>query len=563
MRRAHYFLNIIVFVALAGTALFGSEIPVSIDDLVYGFLKRMETRGIVTNYNDTVLPLTRDDIAGYLTVIQKKTGALSKVEKKLLKEHLADYRYELSKDRYLFLRESKNYWTPIGRRKNPVGFWRYIFDRRDGVEKTHLFVFEEDDHFLWFDAGFKVQEEWKDSQSRYLLSDRYGFRGALGNQLSFSFELKRFVKEYNPQYAEPSAEEVGYWSMFQADSSISFDNYYSSLTYRHRLFDIGIYQQPVLWGVSHVNDLVLSNSSSAFPYVGFSTKFKSISFKFIHAWLSNDSTRFRDVPRDVRDQPKYLAAHRIDIPLFDGRTSIGFTDIIVYGGRSVELAYLLPVNFFWSAEHALHDRDNSLLSVDIKSTLVKNITVYGAVLIDELRFGELGQKWWANKHAVQGGVRWSPHFFGAPIDVQGEFTAIRPWTYTHKTYFTNYTHNGICLGAPFGPNSQQWFLRMSAYLSRRLHVLAEYRQLKRGVDGEGQFWGGDVEHSYTLKDPSFDHKTEWLMGPLETTQSYRLSVNYELFNDLHLFWETSAQKISFKENSQKCNFMILGIRMII
>jgi hypothetical protein len=345
--------------------------------------------------------------------------------------------------------------------------------------------------------------------------------------------------------------------MFQADSTITFDNIQSSLVYHNPCFDLGFYRQPLSWGASGTNNLVISPSAPLFSYIGFNTRYKDVRLTFIHGSLMHDSTQYRNIPAEERNRSKYIVAHRIDIPFFKKRLFIGLSEMVIYGDRHIELSYLAPAGVFWAIGHALEDRDNILMAADFKANLRRNFSVYGSLLIDEMRFGELGKRWWANKHAVQAGILLTPVLFAVPVDIQMEFTAVRPWTYSHKTLTTDYTQNGICLGFPYGANSQTWYFKLESEFSRRLSISGEFLHLRQGIDDATHYWGGDPTVSYELRDPQYDHSTKWLMGDLQTTNQLTISSRYELFNDFFLNAGINFYDVKLNGNHESNRFLYI------
>ena len=553
------FLSIIILSFFMNPSASGSGLVVNANDPIYLFLQRLATRGIIHNYSVSVLSLKRDEIAAFLQEAAEHSERLHGTEQKILNEYCRDYRRELGEERHTDIQSGRTAQAPLLSKGGFQKRTKDIFDRNDQQEEKHLFVFEEGASFLWVDLREKVKIESKSSAFRLLQSDDIHIRGGLGEQLSFQMNAFRYLKTWNPDFPDTLEEQLGKWGMYQPDSSFTFDDTYASLAFHHKYFDIGLYRQPVLWGPSYHNNLILSGQAPTLSYFGFTSTFKSVRFSSIHAALLNDSTGIRSAPDDVRNIQKHLAAHRIDISLFKGRAALGFTDLIVYGNRGIELAYLTPVNFYWSIEHNLMDRDNSLLAIDFNTSLIPNLNFYGSLLIDELRFGELGRQWWANKQAVQAGLRWSTFVLQCPVNLQVEFSAVRPWTYTHQSISANYAHNGFALGFPYGPNSQMLYLFADAYFNRRSYLMTEYSYLRHGKDADAKVWGGDILSSYLDRDENFDHSTTWLMGPIETTHFIKMRLHYELFNDCYVIPGLYYLKRTFRQNSEQDLFMYIGL----
>lgn len=538
-----------------------SQLYVSIDDPVYSYLKRMEARGIIKDYNDSVLPLRRDEIAKYLKIIESNQQKLKEIEKRLLNEFLADYRIELTENQHPDIPEGKNSFHPFITKSAIRKTFNNIFQRENNIEEKHLLIYEESNNFIWIDFEGMVRSEFKEDQQRMVYLQSYILNSSFNDKLSIYFKYYVFSRKYNPSFTEPCEEEQGHFTQEVPGNFINFDNIHSSFSYHGKNFDIGVYHQPILWGNSFHNNLILSSNSSVFPYIGLSANWKGMRFSYIHASLLNDSTSIKSAPLDTRNRQKYFAGHRLDIPILDGAVKFGLSDIVIYGDRNMEISYLNPVNFFFAAEHTLQDRDNALLAFDIELNILQNTLLYGSLLLDECKLDEIGKKWWANKHVLQGGMRFSTHILNFPTDFQLEFTAARPWTYTHKTLTTNYTNNGFCLGFPYGPNSQLLFLRGETYLSRKTHLSLEFHNLKHGIDESDKIWGGDITKPYSLRDPAYDHSTDWLMGKIETTQRVKAKILYEIFNDSFLIVGFDYYLSELENNTQKDIFANIGIKI--
>jgi len=537
--------------------IFAVGIDVTISDPIYDFLKRLETRGVIRGLNDLALPLTRDEIVVFLQSAVQKSDKLSSLENIILREFLADYRYETERQRT----EKDSIAAPFYQKKYFRRSTRNLFSRRNAVEENHLLIYESDDTFFWFDVGARGRLDWKDNHQKQLFSDRYLLRGALGKSLSFHTYFTRFMQKYNPAFTDPYDEEIGNWNMTQPSGIVTYDLLHSSLVYHNPYFDLGLYRQPISWGASVTNNLVISKTIPLFSYFGFNTRFKGIKLTFIHGALMNDSTQYRNISIEIRNRSKYITAHRLDIPLFKGTTMVGFSEMVIYGDRGIEIPYLMPLSFFWPTGHALEDRDNTLMAMDFKTSFIPNITFYGSILIDEMQFGQLGEHWWANKHALQIGTRLSPTIASFPVNIQAEYTAIRPWTYSHKTLTTNYTHNGVCLGFPYGANSQAGFCQIHTAFSRRLSITGQYLYLRQGVDDATHFWGGDPTVSYELRDTTYDQSTKWLMGDIRITNQFKVIGCYELFNDFFIKSGFSFSATELNGNHDSHRFAYIEIEV--
>jgi len=536
----------------------GSGITVPIDDPVYVFLKRMETRGVVSNLYDGTLPFHRSEIATLLQQIKAQRQQLTILERSLLDEHIADYRWELTSQSHPDLPAAENFSAPFydkgylkKRLKNPFAY-------QAQTEERHLFIYEDQDRFIWGDARIRIQPELRNGHTRQRVADLYRLRSQLSPHLSaaVSFYWTLFTK--NDGFPELKRSDIGA-SFVDEPGFYYYDQYHSSLVYHRKNVSLGFYRQPTLWGPSQANNLILSDNASAFSYIKFKGQLKKVVFNFLHGSLLNDSSLVRSAPLSLRNRSKYFVAHRFELPLFDESTHVAWSEMIVYGDRNMELDYLMPFNFFFSVEHARGDRDNLLMAFDFESQLFNNFTLYGTWFWDELNWFDLFSAWWANKHALQIGGRWATTLGDRLLDCQLEYTALRPWTYTHKFLTTNYTHGAQSLGFPYGPNTQHWYLKSNLYLTTRQQLRLESRYWRHGHDSATRFWGGDITSRYTQRDPAYDQKTHWLMGNIRTHWQIDLAYTYEWTNDAFIL-----ARISYRSSTapvEDCLFLSLGMTL--
>jgi len=63
--------------------------------------------------------------------------------------------------------------------------------------------------------------------------------------------------------------------------------------------------------------------------------------------------------------------------------------------------------------------------------------------------------YWANKQALQLGLK-SIDVLGVPnLDIQGEVNLVRPFVYTSKDNYSSYTHYNQALAHPLGANFKE------------------------------------------------------------------------------------------------------------
>ncbi|MFN4147577.1 MAG: hypothetical protein ACK4GN_17255, partial [Runella sp.] len=203
---------------------------------------------------------------------------------------------------------------------------------------------------------------------------------------------------------------------------------------------------------SGYRSLLLSDWASPYLFLKFTTTLGR--FQYTNLWcnmLYNQLYRRPDEPLNK----KYLAAHHLSINLTKNM-SIGIFESEVYGRADGKLDanYFNPIIFYRFVESYLGSSDNAMIGVDFRWNFLKRFGFYSQLMLDEFKtssfFGKKG--WWGKKYAFQAGLKYVDAFGIKNLDLHGEFNVARPYTYTHKSGFTNYVHWDISLAHPLGAN---------------------------------------------------------------------------------------------------------------
>jgi hypothetical protein len=191
------------------------------------------------------------------------------------------------------------------------------------------------------------------------------------------------------------------------------------------------------------SSIILNDACNDYGYFHYKLKIgKKFNSSITHLSLVSDSLNVDGIYDE-----KFLAIHKMQwIP--NSRFRMFFGQMVVYGNRGIEVNYLFPLPFYMLIEHNLRDRDNVLMFGGLNFEFGKT-TLYGNLLIDELKVKEVFGNWWGNKYAVQTGVahQWYPKLRSVL-----EFSAVRPWLYTHKYLVNKLSNDGVSLGHEEGSN---------------------------------------------------------------------------------------------------------------
>ena len=91
-----FFLILFIFSA----NIFSQVENVPVSHSVYAFLKRMEVRGIIKNFDDASLPISRSEVANFLKEIYSKRDKLSTKEQGYLELLMIEFENELKSENF-------------------------------------------------------------------------------------------------------------------------------------------------------------------------------------------------------------------------------------------------------------------------------------------------------------------------------------------------------------------------------------------------------------------------------------------------------------------------------
>lgn len=236
------------------------------------------------------------------------------------------------------------------------------------------------------------------------------------------------------------------------DEGKLLDNLNGELSYEDGQFTAALGRGRFQLVNSLSGSVVLSDRLNEYDFVLLEQKLGQLRFSFMHGTLQADSTKAGAVGEEY--PVKYLAAHQISYrPAEKAELFIGET--VIYGNQ-IDLGYLLPAYFWRIGKYSLRDRDNLMIYMGANYQASRDLTLYLNLALDELTYNKFYTNWWGNKYAVQTGAALNLPGLSAggaaPPRCALEFTAIRPWTYTHYANVTMYSHDALPLGYPKGSN---------------------------------------------------------------------------------------------------------------
>ena len=236
---------------------------------------------------------------------------------------------------------------------------------------------------------------------------------------------------------------------------------------------------------------------------------------------------------------KFMAFHHFSINI-GKKFNLGVFESVVFSpqdstnNNTFDPSYLNPVIFYRAIEQQYGSSDNALLGMDFKWNALKGISIYGQAVLDEFVLDEItaGDGWWANKFALQGGIKYIDALGVSNLDLQIETNVVRPYTYSHTTQYGSYSNYRQSLAHPLGANFNEFIGIIRYQPLPRLNLLARAVYAKIGRDGEGENWGSDILKAGQTREQEYNNTIG--QGAINKILSVNMTASYMLKHNLFL-----------------------------
>lgn len=255
---------------------------------------------------------------------------------------------------------------------------------------------------------------------------------------------------------------------------------------------------------------------------------------------------------------KFMVFHHASINI-GKKFNLGVFESVVFSpqdstnNNTFDASYLNPVIFYRAIEQQYGSSDNALLGMDFKWNAFKKVSFYGQAVLDEFVLDEIkaGDGWWANKFALQGGIKYIDALGVSNLDLQAEVNAVRPYTYSHTTQFGNYSNYRQSLAHPLGSNFNELIGIIRYQPIPRLNLVAKATYVDIGRDGEDENWGSDILKASQTREQEYGNTigqgNSNKIVSLYMTASYMLKHN--LFLDASQVIRKSTCDLEFYNNN--------------
>ncbi|MFC2149970.1 hypothetical protein ACFLQV_00555 [Calditrichota bacterium] len=496
-----------------------SSAYVPMDDGIYSFISTCIAKELLPLSTLSTQPLSRSDIAMILYAVTKSDNSLMDNN---LQQDMDFYCKEYSKE---IIAISKNQIINDAVRTVRRADGGITGKAREG--HWHIWQRESEEFSIVFDPIVRFSIDADDEYTILRRTTGIALHGTAKSKIGYYFRFTDSVERGKGKYGNRNDlldDNYGYVGPLQSGEETYYDMTEAYLTFQSEYFRAVFGKDRLRWGGMPDEGLLLSGLGPSYDHFRWQVEFLDI-FKFDHVvaqlrpFRTPEDTLYKTNGGWVRSiaAPKWLAAHKFEVMPWDW-VIVGFGEAVVWGERDLDIAYLNPLNFYYSAEHDGGDQDNALMWGYLLFRLPQGILMFGELLLDDLKLSTLGEGDPGNRIGVAGGVQLSNLKLDG-LRINADYTRLQPYVYSHFYPVNRYSTWTTSLGSDLPPNADRFRLNASYRPTRKLEFSLELQSIRHGDRGaellEGIPAGSDP--IYFLS----DNYKEWVGS--------QMSVNFELY----------------------------------
>jgi hypothetical protein len=460
---------------------------------VYDWLYHQRVSGYLPNYAYEALPLRREEIRDHLLDLRKQQvlrGNQTRTLQSFLREFDESTFVPDGGHSAVFVLDSLDW------RQNRIRSWRDI--RRSDDEK-HAVMILESDGFVIFDAGLgpRAMHVIDDTQSftdPLAILSHFRAYARIGNHAGMHAEMRRTnpilgyqAHDYDRFY---TYNEIIQYNL-RTNTKSEGDNYvnvFGSGTYSplpSMAFSIGRGNLKVGSGTDE--NLIFSREGYPFDWLRLDLGWSFLKYQMVHGTLAWQNRLVLD-PFDptfiTKNSPqRFVRMHSITIRPTSWLQASAF-EMLNYGNRGMEVAYLNPFNLMFFAEQEMRDQDNNMIGGALVVRPIQRIELYTELLIDDWKgpgdiifkkkFPE------TSRFGRRYGAHWTPTYF---LRLYTEYIRLDPFVYSHPYALNSHTNNSFSLASSLPSNADRLSTgaRIFGYRESFLDVSAHYVRNGRDI----------------------------------------------------------------------------------
>lgn len=446
----------------------------------------------------------------------------------LIKAQLLPYNYigleDKSLERMLYI--DSNYHTSIKPYMISFQVWKNIDSSRAVVQNTKNITFLKPIIQLNYNQGFN---------QFYQL----GIEGntIIGKKISAQLSLSRLMltPNYDIKKLYDSIGMLPHYGKVNINKNIWQRTYFEgSLIWQalpYLSFKTGIGNH--FLGDGH-RSLFLSGNASPYPFFQGIAKIWKVEYFILYSFLNEPNWKNFSQPYERKNSTLHYLSWNINKRLtFNAFETVIWQVHDSIGNRGFDVNYINPIIFFRPIEFSIGSPDNVIMGIGFRYRIFKNTHVYSQLLLDEFKLAEIKAKkgWWGNKFGIQAGIKTYRLFGSDKWFALLEYNTVRPFTYSHSDYLSNWGHMHQALAHPLGANFIEW-VAQSSYTLKKMTFAFQFIYQRQGQSNAQFNAGNNIYLSYNL------HRQEYgnylLIGSNDESKNLELRLYYLVKKSWHL-----------------------------
>jgi hypothetical protein len=456
---------------------FGQVELVDVRNPVYSFLKRMQLKEIIPDYNSSAIPVSRGQVGKYLSAIKNNINKITSTDKSLLKDYEIEFEYDMSGK----TNDQNNLFTKNGMQN--------IFNRN---KQKHLYFYTDSTKSFFGDFTGALSLRGSSGDS---IGDNSIFLGAPGLQVrgTFYHSVAYFLAVSKGYFSNADDSDI----VFAANTDPTLKGNYSFVNEKKNFNSFEGYlryqtkedwlaltfgKTPLNFGFGYIDKLFMSNNSVPFSFGNLNIKYKAVNYSFTYGSIDGDSVGVYPYYTARPLSSKNIATHNLNISFSDA-FNLGFWESIIMSDQPFSFTYFNPISFLTSADLSSGkektEENNALLGIETEIIPFRSFSFQGTLLIDDLTLGEL----WKtdslneNKFGWQFGALWTNEF---NMNLSLEYTHLDPFVYSHRSNKSTYTNHLMSMGHALPPNSDEISFKFDYDISNKLKLILLYQHQRSG-----------------------------------------------------------------------------------
>ncbi len=506
-------LAIFLLLFLLSTNSIYADFTVPLDDEVYDYLQSMEILDKIPS--NAVYPKYYDRIENYLYDIADED--IPRSYKELNRKYLS----------FMKIDDEDGFHSEIIPLKELP--WKILKPNSIDESRSSFLSYKKDDLNLFSSFILGIDYDIKnDDDQQHRTYQYYGleFGGNFQKNLGLYTRYRKgnYTGDYDFIHEDPYIHHSG-----GMDRKVSV---YSEFDFKNPVLDLSIGYSNFKIGKNITSSVILNGMTNPFGYFKYYKKIGKFNFMAFNSQLTADSvTISSEFPvKSFSLQTLYYQTERLQV---------GVGQSVIYGNKTIDIAYWTPLMVFKLIDFKNHNRDNEFVFAYSTWIPFNGILHYFNLFMDDLKKSQLFTKDWLTNFALQTGFMYQSSSF--PLRLSAECTAVGPTTYAHRDYELIYSQDNMLLGYLYGSNLFNLSFQIN-YMNPYFIAEIQYENMQQGSNGSDPF-SCDT-------DPA-----EFLSG--EFTRTQRLTGKISFYLNQHL--KAKVQYSIIDKVNKTINYLYSGL----